>query len=85
MPQNDWLVLMIMGGSFILLGLGAFIWGKKEEKGYYNSLSGRRDTREFLEHWPPHPQFGALKIGGWIAIALGVLMMAMSTGFWLAS
>ena len=78
MQQHDWVVLMGMGGLFILLGLGAIIWGRSEEKSYYNSLSTHRnDAREFLEHWPQRPQFGALKIGGWIAMAIGLLMIVM--------
>jgi len=83
MPQYDWIVLMGMGGLFILLGLAAIIWGKREEKGYYNSLSTHVDTREFLEHWPRRPQLGALKIGGRIAIAIGVLLIVMGSVFWL--
>ncbi len=83
MSQYDWFVIMGMGGLFILLGLGAIIWGRSEEKSYYDSLSTRPDTREFLEHWPPRPQFGALKIGGWIAIAIGVVMIVMGGAFWL--
>ena len=75
MPQYDWFVLMGMGGLFILLGLAAIIWGRSEEKSYYNSLSTRFDKREFLEHWPQRPQFGSLKIGGRIALAIGVLMV----------
>ncbi len=77
MFQHNWLLPMIMGGVFILLGLAAIIWGKSEEKHYYNSLSARPDTREFMEHWPPRPQFGALKIGGWIAIAIGLIMIVI--------
>ena len=77
-------VLIGMGGLFILLGLGAIFWGKSEEDSYYESLSTRRaDTREFLEHWPPRPQFEALKIGGRIAIAVGVVMIVMGGAFWL--
>ena len=85
MPQNDWRVLMGIGGLFILLGLAAIVWGKREEKSYYDSLSAsaRPDTREFLERWPQRSQFGALKIGGWIAIAIGVLMIVMGGAFWL--
>ena len=77
MPQGDWFVLMGMGGLFVLLGLAAIIWGKSEEKSYYDSLSTRTDLREFLEHTPQHPQPVALKIGGWIAVAVGLLMLAM--------
>ena len=80
MPLHDWFILMGMGGLFILLGLAAIIWGKSEEKGYYDSLSTRTDVtdvREFLEHQPQHPQPVALKIGGWIAVAVGLLMLAI--------
>ncbi len=83
MPQYDWMVLIGIGGMFILLGLAAIIWGKREEKGYYDSISTRPDKREFLEHWPPRPQFGALNIGGLIAIAIGALMIVIGGGLWL--
>lgn len=82
MPQQDSLVLVGMGGLFVLLGIGAIIWGRREEKGYYDALSARRDVREFAEHWPRRPQFGALKIGGRIALAIGVLMI-VAGGAWL--
>ena len=67
---------MGMGGLFTLLGLAAIIWGKSEERSYYDSLSTRTDAREFLEHSPQHYQPVALKIGGWIAVAIGLLMLA---------
>jgi len=77
MPHQDYFILMGIGGLFIILGLAAVIWGKREEKGYYNALGARRgDAREFMDHWPPRPQPGALKAGGWIAIAVGVAMLA---------
>ena len=85
MPQHDWFVLIGMGALFILFGLAAIIWGRSEEKSYYDSLSTHTDTREFLEHWPQRPQFGALKIGGWIAIAVGLVMTIMGGIFWLVS
>ena len=72
---------MGMGGLFLLLGLATIIWGKGEEKGYYDSLSTRTDAREYLEHWPQHAEPEALKIGGWIAVAIGLLMVAMGGGF----
>lgn len=84
MPQADSIVLMIIGGLIILLGIIAFIWGKKEERSYYDTLSTRTDTREFMEHWPPRPQFGALKIGGWIATAVGLLMAIWGLVSWIA-
>jgi len=72
---------MGMGGLFILLGLATIIWGRTEETGYYDSLSTRSDVREYLEHRPRRPEPEALKIGGRIAIAVGLLMIAMGGGF----
>lgn len=83
MPQGDWFILMGLGGLFIILGVALVVGGKREEKGYYDSLSTRSDVREFLERTPEYPQFGALKIGGWLAIAVGVVMLAIGGGFWL--
>ena len=83
MPQNELYILLGLGGLFILLGIGAYFWGKSEEKGYYNTIARRPDTREFLEHWPYRPQFEALKIGGRISMAVGMVMVLIGGGIWL--
>ena len=83
MPERDFLILIGMGGLFVILGIGAIIWGRSEEKSYYNALAARSDAREFLEHEPERPEPGGLKLGGWIAIAIGLLMVAVGGGFWL--
>ena len=72
MASQGWLIPVVVGGVFVLLGLGAIIWGKREEKEYYDALVTRRDLREFFDRWPFRPEPGALKIGGWIAIAVGL-------------
>lgn len=81
MPQNDLIILMIIGGVFILLGLGALFWGKSEEKRYFETISSRQDTREFLEGWPRRPQFGSLQTGGWIALTIGIIMLVVGGAF----
>ena len=76
MLYRDCFILMGVGGLFIVLGLLTVFWGKREEKSYYEALSKRPgDVREFVEHWPTRLQPGALKVGGWIAIAIGVVML----------
>ena len=70
-----WFVPIVIGVVFIVLGLGVVIWGKREEKSYYDSLTTRTDLREFFEHWPRRPEPGSLKIGGWIAVAVGLVMV----------
>ncbi len=81
MPHQGWFILMLMGGLVVVLGLGAIFWGRAEEKRYFNSLSTRSDVREYLEHWPQRPESGALKVGGWIAITLGLVMLAVGIAF----
>ena len=84
MPQSDYFILMGLGGLFIVLGLAAMIWGKREEKGYFESIATRtEDLREFMEHWPHRPQPGAIKVGGWIAIAVGVIVLVAGIVLWL--
>ena len=83
MPYRDCFILMGMGGLFILLGLATIFWGKREGKSYYNSISSRLDVREFLEHQPERLEPGALKIGGRIAIIVGLVMVVMGGALWL--
>ena len=83
MFQIEWLMLMLAGGVFVLLGLGALFWGRGEENDYYQSISHRVDVREYVEHRPERPEPSSLKIGGWIAIAIGVIMVVAGGGVWL--
>ena len=83
MPEGSWLIIA-SGGLFILLGLGAYLWGRGEEKAYYDSMPARRyDVREYLERLPFRPEPGALKIGGWILMALGLAMLVAGGFLWL--
>jgi hypothetical protein len=81
MSQGDWYILLIVGGVFIVLGIGAVIWGIREEKKIFEELSKMPDLREFsMEHIEPQP--GALKIGGWIASGLGLIMIIVGIIIW---
>lgn len=77
MLHRDFFIMMSMGGVFVALGIGAIIWDRSEKKGYYSHLYTRTDVREYLEHSPERPGFGALKIGGCIAIGVGLLLIIM--------
>ena len=82
MPHSDYLVLIGIGGVLTFLGLVAIIRSHIEAKGYYDSLSGQADVREYLE-WPPHLASETLKAGGWIAFTIGLILLAVGGGFWL--
>jgi hypothetical protein len=83
MPYSDYFIMMCVGGFFVILGIILIFQGKGEERRYYNSLTARPDAREFMEHWPERPRVGAVKIGGWIALAIGLVMVVVGGVFWL--
>ncbi len=81
--MDEWLIVIGLGGVFVLLGIASFFWGRGEERSYYDAAATRPDLREFVEHRPEIPEPGSLKIGGWIAIGVGLLMIGIGGGFWL--
>ncbi len=84
MSAGDYLILMGVGGFFLVLGIVLITWGRGEEKGYYDATATHLDMREYLERdSSEHPGLGAPKVGGWIAIAIGLVMVVMGAGFWL--
>lgn len=83
MPLSDHFIFMGVGGIFVILGIILVSLGRGEAKGYYDSLSTRPDVREYLEHWPQRPRVGAVKIGGWISLAVGLVLAAVGGALWL--
>jgi hypothetical protein len=75
MTQSGAAFLTIIGGVFILLGLILVFLDRMEQNGYFSSISHRMDAREYLDGWPKRPQFGALRTGGWISTAVGIVLM----------
>ena len=69
-----WVIPVAIGVAILLLGIGMIIWGVKEGSNYYDSLINGFDLREFFSRWPPRPEAGALITGGWIAIAVGIII-----------
>ena len=74
--MDGWIVTGL-GLFFVVLGVLVFIWGRRELIAYYEAITRRQDMREFLEHSPLRPEPEALKIGGVITIAVGVVLIVM--------
>jgi len=81
--SGEYLIPIGIGVFFAIVGIILIFLGRGEERSYYDSLASRPDAREFLERWPERPRVGALKIGGWIALVVGGLLMVMGGAFWL--
>jgi hypothetical protein len=78
MEQTEWLIMLGLGAFFLALGIALVFGGRKEEKAYYDGIAGREDVREFVAHDPERAEPGALKVGGWIAVAAGMVTMVIS-------
>ena len=85
MLQGDWLILVGAGGGFVILGIIGIIWGRYEEKRLFEAIAAKRDIRELSLRHVETPQPGALKIGGWIAIILGIVLLVVGFVLWLLS
>ena len=81
MSQQELIITVIIGGVFIVLGIIGFLWSRKEEGAYYGSVSERTDVREFIDHTPGRPEPNALRTGGKICIAVGIVVLLVSLGF----
>ena len=77
MSHLDSFIMMGLGGFFLLLAVIAFLWSRSEERVINNALSKRRDLREFITRWPPSIAPGARRAGGWILIAIGIVLIIL--------
>jgi len=80
---HDLIIMIVIGGIFLLLGIIGLIWGRKEEGAYYGSISEHVDVREFLDRAPGRPEPDALRIGGKICLALAVILFLVALGFFI--
>jgi hypothetical protein len=78
---SDVLIMLIIGGIFVLLGLISLLWGNREESSWWGSISEHFDVREFMDHSPGRFEPDALRIGGKIAITLGIVLILIAVGF----
>jgi hypothetical protein len=81
MSNHDIIVISIIGGVFLLLGLISFLWSRREEGSWYNSVSTKIDVREFIDRNPGHPEPNSLRTGGKIFMAVGLVILLIALGF----
>ena len=81
MHDLDSYIVMGIGGFFLIGGVVAFLWSRGEERGLNHSLSQRPDLREFLTRWPTRIEPGALRVGGWIFVTVGLGLIILGGSF----
>ncbi len=77
MLSSDSFIALVMGGVFVVVGIALFVWGKIGERKYYD-LSVGMDVTDYLEHGI-EPWFESLKMGGAIAIAVGLFLLVIGS------
>ena len=80
MPYPEGFILLVMGVIFVGVGIGVLFWGRREEKSDSDALVARTDMRKFLEYSPERSRSEALKMGGWISIIIGLVMLGIGGG-----
>jgi hypothetical protein len=83
MSYHELMITIIIGAVFILLGAFSFYWSKRETSSYYSNIAVKIDVREYLDHLPWRPEPAALRIGGKICIAVGIVVLLVALGFYL--
>jgi hypothetical protein len=83
MSHQELIIASIIGGSFVILGFIAFLWSRREEGAWYKLVSMKIDVREFLDREPGRVEPNALRTGGKICIAVGIVILLIALGFFI--
>lgn len=70
-------VILIIGGAFIVFGAILFLWDRHENLAYRDKLMTRYDMREFMTSWPPRWWLKTLEMGGIISAIVGVGLLIL--------
>jgi uncharacterized membrane protein len=75
MELATWHAVLYMGIFFILLGIISFLWSRREQTRYYDSISTRTDIKEFLTREPQRSWLSAWRIGGKLCLIIGIVLV----------
>jgi len=75
MSNPDLLPLLILGSIFALVGLIAIILWIRENRRRDIELVQRWDLREYMTHWPERAWLQAWRIGSWVSLLVGLVLL----------
>lgn len=82
MSLTEYVPLMIIGAVFLLVGIILLILGNREEKDYCRTVSNQTDVRKYLEYRTDSIQAWGFKVGGIIAVVIGLFLLVMGFVIW---
>lgn len=80
LPYPHLFVLIILGGTFLAVGLGIFLWARRAEGRYYDGLASRSDMREFVDRSEDRPGYRSVRLGGLICMIIGAVVLGIAGG-----
>ncbi len=83
MSSQELIITTIIGAFFLILGIIAFFWSRREEGAWYSSVSAKIDVREFLDRNPGRQEPNAIRTGGKICVAVGIVILFIALGFFI--
>jgi 4-amino-4-deoxy-L-arabinose transferase-like glycosyltransferase len=83
MLEGSYQVILVLGGLFVLLGVIFVLLNRREKNKYYNSiLLTQRDIKETITHEHERFWLQAWKIGGWISLIVGIVLLIIGVILW---
>ena len=83
MLEGSYQVILGLGGFFVLLGILFVFWNRREKNKYYNSiLLTQRDIKETITHEHERFWLQAWRIGGWISLIVGIVLLIIGVILW---
>lgn len=83
MLESSYQVVLALGGFFVLLGIVFILGNRREKRKYYNSvLLTQRDIKETITHEHERFWLQAWKIGGWISLVVGIVLLVIGVILW---
>jgi hypothetical protein len=83
MLEGSYQVILGLGGFFVLLGIIFMLGNRRGKNRYYNSiLLTQRDIKETITHEHERYWLQAWKIGGWISVIVGSVLLIIGVILW---
>ena len=81
-----WIILLILGGALIAFGGIFFVWAYLERRSDIDILAHNetnQDVKDLLDEGRISMGPKSLKVGGWLAVAVGVFLLILGTVLWI--